>query len=495
MEIAQRRAIVGEEQHEASDSRYPSEDTQTSKQASVAESSAKSNCTARITTQNVRKENARQGQPEKEVAKDDTDEEQPQTRLAAEHDEKSTIRGQAQPTTQQDELTVVPGPPAAIESAAGASAAAANDDSASAASVQGSVQASTGKSDAMQCATDARQTLKGALAQPDEASNLAAVDAQQAGTSALLEELGAESLGMAENSMTLLPLTGESSAQSQSCVNTVDGNQPGREVQGSSAAAQTNAGQVAAFDVTNLQGSASGGHSASASVATGGNTDTAHSSSTANGSSDQAGHRMAADATPAGAGAVHTEIASALQTAAISQHSESRLVGGERAELAETGRTAQDTSAARGLMADQSSGSTLAGMSGISTAQIVQTMRDSEMRVGIHLNEFGAVSIRTTVSDQQMQAQIAVEHSELGSALAAHIPSMQQKLGTDFGLQASIEVNANGSGFTGNGQRASQQQTTVTAMVGTQPQDFTTEMPIAQMSAAADSTYRLDIRA
>ena len=73
--------------------------------------------------------------------------------------------------------------------------------------------------------------------------------------------------------------------------------------------------------------------------------------------------------------------------------------------------------------------------------------------------EFGEISIRTSVSQQQVQAQISVDHGELGNAISAHIPSVQAKLGDDFGLHASIEVNRfGGTQSGGQGQFSHQNQ-------------------------------------
>jgi flagellar hook-length control protein FliK len=94
---------------------------------------------------------------------------------------------------------------------------------------------------------------------------------------------------------------------------------------------------------------------------------------------------------------------------------------------------------------------------GISTARLIQTMGESEMRVGMRSAEFGDISIRTSVSQQQLTAQISVDHSELGNAISAHLPSLVSKLGSDFGLHASIEVNQLGGSATGgNGQSSHQ---------------------------------------
>ena len=101
-------------------------------------------------------------------------------------------------------------------------------------------------------------------------------------------------------------------------------------------------------------------------------------------------------------------------------------------------------------------GSTAAA--GVSTARLIQTMSESEMRVGMHSAEFGDISIRTSVSQQQLTAQISVDHSELGSAISAHLPSLQSKLGSEFGLHASIDVNQLGGSVTGgNGQSSPHQ--------------------------------------
>ena len=139
-----------------------------------------------------------------------------------------------------------------------------------------------------------------------------------------------------------------------------------------------------------------------------------------------------------------------------------------------------------------------AGMSGISTAQLIQTMGETQMRVGMHSNEFGDISIRTVVSQQQMQAQISVDHNELGNALSAHIPSIQTKLGSEYGLHATIEVNQSGASFSSEGERSSQhrQQAAVRPVEGAEaPVALQNEVLSPMLSAATSSEYRLDIRA
>ena len=86
----------------------------------------------------------------------------------------------------------------------------------------------------------------------------------------------------------------------------------------------------------------------------------------------------------------------------------------------------------------------------INTAKLIQTMSESEMRVGMHSAEFGNISIRTSVSQQQMVAQISVDHSDLSQAISAHVASAQTKLGDEHGLHALIEVNNQGASSSGD---------------------------------------------
>jgi hypothetical protein len=99
----------------------------------------------------------------------------------------------------------------------------------------------------------------------------------------------------------------------------------------------------------------------------------------------------------------------------------------------------------------------LAGAQGLNTAKLIQSMSETEMRVGMHSQDFGDISIRTSVSHQQMQAQISVDHNELGKVISAHLPAVQTKLGEDFGLHATIEVNQ-AAGFLAGRDGGSSQQ-------------------------------------
>ncbi len=92
----------------------------------------------------------------------------------------------------------------------------------------------------------------------------------------------------------------------------------------------------------------------------------------------------------------------------------------------------------------------------INSARVLQTMSGTEMRVGMHSAEFGSISIATTVSQTGVAAQIALDHGALGVALAAHLPAMEEKLGSALGLSARVEVRDTSAGsFQGSSGSAS----------------------------------------
>jgi hypothetical protein len=95
---------------------------------------------------------------------------------------------------------------------------------------------------------------------------------------------------------------------------------------------------------------------------------------------------------------------------------------------------------------------------GINTAKLIQTMSETEMRVGMHSAEFGNISIRTSVSQQQMVAQISVDHSDLSQAISAHVSSAQTKLGDEHGIHALIEVNNQGASSSHDSGHSSQRE-------------------------------------
>lgn len=112
---------------------------------------------------------------------------------------------------------------------------------------------------------------------------------------------------------------------------------------------------------------------------------------------------------------------------------------------------AQDLAASAHL-----AGGETAAASGINTAKVLQTMGETEMHVGMHSEEFGDISIRTSISQQQMLTQISLDHNDLSQALSTHVSTVQAKLGEEYGLHASIEINNQGAPLSGGQGNASQ---------------------------------------
>ena len=137
--------------------------------------------------------------------------------------------------------------------------------------------------------------------------------------------------------------------------------------------------------------------------------------------------------------------------------------------------------------------------SSINTAKLMQTMSESEMHIGMNSTEFGEISIRTSIAQQQMVAQISLDHSGLSQAISAHVSTMQAKLGEDYGLNASIEVHNLGSshsGEPGQSPQREQKQSGNSAQTHSSslPQPDETSLSLAAM-AMPGSGDRLDIRA
>lgn len=78
----------------------------------------------------------------------------------------------------------------------------------------------------------------------------------------------------------------------------------------------------------------------------------------------------------------------------------------------------------------------------INTAQLIHTIQDSQMRVGIHSAEFGNISISTTASRDAVSAQISLDHPELAKAIADNIPQIRETLGPSQNLDIRIAMNA-----------------------------------------------------
>jgi hypothetical protein len=82
----------------------------------------------------------------------------------------------------------------------------------------------------------------------------------------------------------------------------------------------------------------------------------------------------------------------------------------------------------------------------VNTAKLIQSMGQSEMRVGMRSTDFGNISISTSATRNLISAQISLEHLELARTLATHLPEMQAKFGGNQAMNVRIDMNGQPAG-------------------------------------------------
>lgn len=112
--------------------------------------------------------------------------------------------------------------------------------------------------------------------------------------------------------------------------------------------------------------------------------------------------------------------------------------------------TGSEGGGAKTVSSEANAVSASASSPALSSAQLVRSMHGSEMKIGMHSQEFGAISVNTSLTRQTLAAQISFDHPELGRVMAAHVPAIEAKLGNAYGLQTRVEVRDNGSTSTGD---------------------------------------------
>jgi hypothetical protein len=174
---------------------------------------------------------------------------------------------------------------------------------------------------------------------------------------------------------------------------------------------------------------------------------------------------------------------------------------------AEAAHRASDIAETAGRFSEQlgvpapmrSNGGEAVTTSSVNTAKLMQTLGESEMHVGMRSSEFGDISIRTSINQQQMVTRISLDHSDLSQAISAHVSTMQTKLGENFGLNASIEVHNLGSSHSGEpGQSSQREQGALNQSAQAGGAQFVPEEESGitmEAPANAGNGNRLDIRA
>ena len=82
----------------------------------------------------------------------------------------------------------------------------------------------------------------------------------------------------------------------------------------------------------------------------------------------------------------------------------------------------------------------------VNSASLLQQVDKSELKLGMRVSDFGEVEIRTQMDRQQLKAEISVEHHDLGHALSAELPSLQQRLHEQNVPLISLNVTGHGAG-------------------------------------------------
>jgi flagellar hook-length control protein FliK len=90
----------------------------------------------------------------------------------------------------------------------------------------------------------------------------------------------------------------------------------------------------------------------------------------------------------------------------------------------------------------------------VHSAKLVERVGEAELRLGIRAGEFGSVDVRTSMIRNQFTAEISTERGELGRAMAAELPSLQNRLSEQRVPVANITLQNQ----TGNQSTASEQQ-------------------------------------
>ena len=84
----------------------------------------------------------------------------------------------------------------------------------------------------------------------------------------------------------------------------------------------------------------------------------------------------------------------------------------------------------------------------INTAKLIQSMGQTEMRVGMRSTEFGNISISTSSTRDLISAQISLDHGELARTLATHLPEIQARFANQP-MDVRIDMNGASAGQTG----------------------------------------------
>jgi hypothetical protein len=158
----------------------------------------------------------------------------------------------------------------------------------------------------------------------------------------------------------------------------------------------------------------------------------------------------------------------------------------------ETGRS----DSPRGIGHDAGDLSVERPVSALNAARMADRIDQTEFKVGVHSVEFGTVGIRAFFEHRQLIADISTGSRQLGSALAADLPGLHEKLATQQVAVGNITISGDWNGsHTSTDQQQSRDQRQYTAQTPlAAPLEFTAPLTEAHVVAMDEPGYGLDIR-
>jgi len=129
-----------------------------------------------------------------------------------------------------------------------------------------------------------------------------------------------------------------------------------------------------------------------------------------------------------------------------------------------------------------------------SSAQLIEKVSQSELRLGMRTGEFGNVEIRTTFDHQQLRAEISSERGELGQALSAELPGFEQRLREHDVPLSTVVVHQANAGASGGFDRPPRQQQPVPASLHVSEVSGATLAAAAPQPEAWEPEGILDVR-
>ncbi len=125
----------------------------------------------------------------------------------------------------------------------------------------------------------------------------------------------------------------------------------------------------------------------------------------------------------------------------------------------------------------------------VAQARLMQSLNGSQMQVDLTSAEFGRVTVHAGYARTGLSAQISLDSAQLGAAITAHLPGVEQKLSEAHGLRASLQISTATPGEDGRGgQRESGSRQNQSAYRGRFQGDDRAHTGLAEFSSLSSST-------